>query len=60
MSAARKAGAGNSESRAGGDHGSLAEEIALRYITSPPLQAQTRRVALRRLELLYDVWTLED
>jgi len=41
-------------------HGSLAEEIALRYITSPPLQAQTHAVALRRLELLYDVWTIDD
>ena len=40
------------------EHGSLAEEIARTYITSPPLQAQTREVALRRLELLYDTWTL--
>src|SRR5262245_3576507 len=40
-------------------HGSLAEEIAVRYITSPQLQAQTRAVALRRFELLYDVWTID-
>jgi pyrroloquinoline quinone (PQQ) biosynthesis protein C len=40
------------------EHGSLAEEIARRYITSPPLQTQTREVALRRLELLYDAWTM--
>lgn len=40
-------------------HGSLAEEIARRYITSPPLQVQTREVTLRRLELLYDVWTID-
>lgn len=41
------------------DHGSLAEEIALRYITSPHLQEQTRAAAFRRMELLYDVWTLD-
>ena len=41
------------------EHGSLAEEIARRYITSPLLQTLTREVALRRLELLYDVWTIE-
>ena len=41
------------------EHGSLAEEIALRYITSPHLQAQTQEVTLRRMELLYDVWTIE-
>jgi len=41
------------------EHGSLAEDIARRYITSPPLQQQTREVTLRRLELLYDVWTLD-
>lgn len=42
------------------EHGKLADEIALRYITSPPLQAQTREVTMRRLELLYDVWTIDD
>jgi pyrroloquinoline-quinone synthase len=41
------------------DHGSLAEEIALRYLTTPPLQQLTRTTTLRRLELLYDVWTLD-
>ena len=41
------------------EHGRLAEDIALRYITSPHLQAQTRAVTMRRLELLYDVWTIE-
>ncbi|HEV8342338.1 MAG TPA: iron-containing redox enzyme family protein [Candidatus Binatia bacterium] len=40
------------------DHGSLAEEIAVRYITSPHLQEQTRAVTMHRLELLYDVWTI--
>ncbi len=42
------------------EHGTLAEDIALRYVTSPPLQAQTRAVTMRRLELLYDVWTIDD
>src|SRR5437867_13147663 len=41
------------------DHGSLAEEIALRYITSPHLQEQTRAATFRRMELQYDVWTLD-
>jgi pyrroloquinoline-quinone synthase len=40
------------------DHGSLAEEIAERYLQSPALQAETREVGLRRMELLYDTWTL--
>jgi pyrroloquinoline quinone (PQQ) biosynthesis protein C len=40
------------------EHGSLAEEIALRYCTSEPIQELTRSVTLRRLELLYDVWTI--
>ncbi len=40
------------------EHGSLAEEIARVYITSRPLQTQTREVTLRRLELLYDAWTI--
>jgi pyrroloquinoline-quinone synthase len=38
------------------DHGSLAEEIAVRYITSPHLQEQTRTATFRRMELLYDIW----
>jgi pyrroloquinoline-quinone synthase len=41
------------------EHGSLAEEIARTYITSPSLEAQTREVALRRLQLLYDTWTID-
>jgi pyrroloquinoline-quinone synthase len=41
------------------DHGTLAEDIALRYMTSPALQEQTRAVTMHRLELLYDVWTIE-
>ena len=41
------------------EHGSLAEEIARCYITSPSLETQAREVALRRLELLYDAWTIE-
>jgi pyrroloquinoline-quinone synthase len=41
------------------EHGSLAEEIALHYLTSPALQKQTREVTLRRMELLYDVWTID-
>ncbi|SRR5579884_621119 len=41
------------------DHGQLAEDIALRYITSPHLQEQTRAVTLQRMELLYDVWSID-
>jgi pyrroloquinoline-quinone synthase len=41
------------------EHGSLAEEIAERYLATPQLQAQTRAVGMRRLELLYDTWTIE-
>jgi pyrroloquinoline quinone (PQQ) biosynthesis protein C len=41
------------------DHESLAEEIALRYITSPHLQEQTRAATFRRMELLYDIWTID-
>ncbi|HEY2987240.1 MAG TPA: iron-containing redox enzyme family protein [Candidatus Binatia bacterium] len=40
------------------EHGSLAEEIAVRYITSPHLQELTRKHTFRRMELLYDIWTL--
>jgi pyrroloquinoline-quinone synthase len=42
------------------DHGAIAEEIALRYLHSPHLQEQTREVTFRRMELLYDVWSLDD
>lgn len=41
------------------DHGALAEEIALRYLHSPALQEQTRAVTFRRMELLYDVWSID-
>ncbi len=41
------------------EHGSLAEDIAERYLWAPALQAQTREVGFRRLELLYDTWTIE-
>jgi pyrroloquinoline-quinone synthase len=40
-------------------HGTLAEEIAVQYLTSPSLQRQTREVTMRRLELLYDVWSID-
>ncbi len=42
------------------EHGMLAEEIALRYLTTAPLQEQTREVTMRRMELLYDVWTIDE
>ncbi|HEY3303596.1 MAG TPA: iron-containing redox enzyme family protein [Candidatus Binatia bacterium] len=38
------------------EHGNLAEEIAVRYITSPELQELTRKHTFRRMELLYDIW----
>jgi pyrroloquinoline-quinone synthase len=41
------------------DHGAIAEEIALRYLHSPHLQEQTRAVTMRRMELLYDVWSID-
>ena len=41
------------------DHGALAEEIALRYLTNAPLQEQTRQVTMRRMELLYDIWSID-
>lgn len=41
------------------EHGTLAQEIALRYLTAPALQQQTREVTLRRMELLYDIWTID-
>jgi pyrroloquinoline-quinone synthase len=46
-------------SEADEEHGSLAEEIAVRYITSPHLQEQTRRHTFRRMELLYDIWSID-
>ena len=41
------------------EHGALAEKILIRYITSTHLQQQTREATLRRMELLYDVWTID-
>jgi len=41
------------------EHGNLAEEIAVRYITSSHLQELTRKHTFRRMELLYDIWTLD-
>lgn len=46
-------------SEADEDHGNLAEEIAVRYITSPHLQELTRKHNFRRMELLYDIWSVE-
>src|SRR5215510_14830376 len=46
-------------SEADEEHGSLAEEIAVRYITSPHLQEQTRKHTFRRMELLYDIWSID-
>ncbi len=42
------------------DHGTLARDIALAYLTTPALQELTRTTTLRRLELLYDVWTISN
>lgn len=39
------------------EHGALAEEIVIRYITPPHLQQQTRAATLRRMELLSDLST---
>ena len=46
-------------SEADEDHSNLAEEIAVRYITSPHLQELTRKHNFRRMELLYDIWTVD-
>lgn len=46
-------------SEADEDHGNLAEDIALRYITSPGLQELTRTTTFRRMELLYDIWSVD-
>ena len=40
------------------EHGTLAEDIGRRYLTAPALQQQTREVMFRRMELLYDIWTI--
>lgn len=41
------------------EHGSLAEKIAEAYLHSPALQNQAREVGLRRMELLYDIWSID-
>jgi pyrroloquinoline-quinone synthase len=41
------------------DHGAIAEEIALRYLHGPHLQEQTRALTMRRMELLYDIWSID-
>ena len=46
-------------SEADEEHGSLAEEIAVRYLHSPQLQELTRKHNFRRMELLYDIWSIE-
>src|SRR5918992_5387 len=46
-------------SEADEEHGSLAEEIAVRYLHSPHLQEQTRKHTFRRMELLYDIWSID-
>jgi pyrroloquinoline-quinone synthase len=46
-------------SEADEDHSSLAEEIAVRYLHSSQLQEQTRKHTFRRMELLYDVWSID-
>jgi len=45
-------------SEADEEHGSLAEEIAERYLQSPHLQELTRKHTFRRMELLYDIWSV--
>jgi pyrroloquinoline-quinone synthase len=45
-------------SEADEEHGSLAEEIAERYLQSPQLQELTRKHTFRRMELLYDIWSV--
>jgi pyrroloquinoline quinone (PQQ) biosynthesis protein C len=45
-------------SEADEEHGSLAEEIAVRYLQAPHLQELTRKHTFRRMELLYDVWSV--
>jgi len=47
-------------SEADEDHSSFAEEVAIKYLHSPALQEQTRQATWRRLELLYDTWTVAE
>ena len=46
-------------SEADEDHSSLAEEIAIKYLHSPALQEQTYKATFRRMELLYDIWSID-
>ncbi|HZD42342.1 MAG TPA: iron-containing redox enzyme family protein [Terriglobales bacterium] len=45
-------------SEADEEHGSLAEGIAVRYLHAPHLQELTRKHTFRRMELLYDIWSV--
>src|ERR1051325_8737573 len=45
-------------SEADEEHGTLAEDIALRYLHSPELQELARKHTFRRMELLYDIWSI--
>ena len=45
-------------SEADEDHSSLAEEIAVRYLHSAHLQEEVRKHTFRRMELLYDIWSI--
>jgi pyrroloquinoline quinone (PQQ) biosynthesis protein C len=47
-------------SEADEDHSSFAEEVAIKYLHSHALQEQTRQATWRRLELLYDTWTIAE
>src|SRR6476660_5462270 len=40
-------------------HSSLAQDIAVRYLHSPHLQELTRKHTFRRMELLYDIWSID-
>jgi pyrroloquinoline-quinone synthase len=41
------------------EHSNLAEEIATRYLHSPHLQELTHKHTFRRMELLYDIWSID-
>jgi hypothetical protein len=32
--------------------------VAVRYLTTPPLQQLARETSMRRLQLQYDLWTI--
>jgi len=46
-------------SEADKEQGGWAEKMAERYITSPHLRALTRKKTFRRMELLYDIWSID-